>query len=487
MNGHTEVDTMDQGMLLAGEWVRRDRVIEVEDPATQGIIGSVPMATREDAEAAVRSASTAQRAWARRTPMERGDVLRRWARLVERDADRLAELIVHEQGKPLAEARGEVKATSMFFDYAASFDRHLTGDVMPADAPNEQMWIVPSPVGVVVAITPWNYPAAIPARKIGPALVAGNALILKPNSLTPLTALELGRLSEEAGVPSGVFQVLTGPGAEVGEALVRHPLTRLVTFTGSTATGKRLIQLAAENVTVVSLELGGKAPFIVMDDADLDRAVADAIVTRFINCGQTCICNERTYVHERIAPAFLERFVEAARALPVGDPMAATTRVGPKVSQDELEKVEAHLQAAQAAGARTLTGGKRLSEGAYARGYWMEPTVLADVRQDMPIMREEVFGPVVPVMTFRDFDEVIGLANDSRYGLAGYLYTRDVDRVMRAVRDLECGELYVNRGPGESIHGYHAGWKESGIGGDDGRYGMEHYIRRKTVYLRFEG
>lgn len=487
MNGHAEVGAMDQGMLLAGDWVRRDRVIEVEDPATQDIIATVPEATPEDATRALHAAATAQRDWARRTAMDRGDVLRRWARLIEASAEGLAGIIVREQGKPLAEARGEVQGTIKFFDYAASFDRHLMGDVVPADSPNEQMWNVPSPVGVVVAITPWNYPAVIPARKIAPALVAGNALVLKPNSLTPLAALELGRLGQEAGVPSGVFQVLTGPGATIGEALVRDPITRLVTFTGSTATGKRLIQLAAEHVTVVSLELGGKAPFIVMDDADLDRAVADAIVTRFINCGQTCICNERTYVHERVAPAFLERFVEAARTLPVGDPMADGTRVGPKVSLEELQKVEAQLEAARSAGATTLTGGRRLTEGRYARGYWMEPTVLTDVRQDMPIMREEVFGPVVPVMKFRDFDEVIGLANDSRYGLAGYLYTKDVDRVMRAVRDLECGELFVNRGPGESIHGYHAGWKESGIGGDDGKYGMEHYIRRKTVYLRYEG
>jgi lactaldehyde dehydrogenase / glycolaldehyde dehydrogenase len=478
---------MDHAMYIDGRWVRGDRVIEVENPATEEVIGTVPMAEPAHIEEALEAARRAQRDWARRTGVERGDILRRWAGLIEANAEALAALIVREQGKPLAEARGEVGATAAFLSYNAGFDRRIEGEVMPADQPNEQMWIVPAPVGVVVAITPWNYPAVIPARKIGPALICGNAVILKPNSYTPLAALELARLGEEAGIPAGVFQVVTGPGEVVGEALVRSPITRLVTFTGSTATGKRLIALASENVTVVSLELGGKAPFIVMDDADLDAAVQSAIVTRFINCGQTCICNERTYVHESVAGPFLEAFVEETRRLTVGDPMDPGSRVGPKISRAELEKVEGYLRGAASGGARVLVGGRRLTEGPYARGHWMEPTVLTDVDQSMPIMREEVFGPVVPVMTFKGFDDALALANDSRYGLAAYLFTRDVDRVMRAVRDLECGELYVNRGPGESIHGYHAGWKESGIGGDDGRHGLEHYLRRKTVYLRYQG
>jgi len=302
-----------------------------------------------------------------------------------------------------------------------------------------------------------------------------------------VAALELAKLSAEAGLPPGVLNVVTGPGETVGEQLVRSPIPGLISFTGSVATGKRIMRNAADNVTAVSLELGGKAPFVVMDDADLASAVKVAIASRFVNCGQVCICNERTYVHRRIATEFIQAFVTEAKKLAVGNPLQAATAIGPKVNRDELEKVERYVTEAVKHGARVLTGGKRPEGATFQKGHWYEPTVLVDVKQNMPIMQEEVFGPVIPIMEFSEFDEAIGLANDSRYGLAAYLFTRDMDRVMRAVRDLECGELYINRGPGESIHGYHTGWKHSGIGGDDGKHGLEHYLRRKTVYIRYEG
>jgi lactaldehyde dehydrogenase/glycolaldehyde dehydrogenase len=405
--------------------------------------------------------------------------------LVEENKDRLARILSEEEGKPLAEAEGEIDFGASWFHYYAEFDRRIEGEIVPADKPGEQIWIVPAAVGVVAAIIPWNYPSAVAIRKIAPALIAGNSIVLKPHEDTPLSALELARLGEEAGVPSGVVNIVTGPGESTGEALVKSAIPGLITFTGSVATGKRIMRNAAENVTVVSLELGGKAPFIVMDDCDIDEAVRTAVFARFLNCGQVCICNERTYVHKRIADKFISAFVSAVQKLSVGDPLERSVNIGPKVNREELEKVERYVEEARKGGAQILTGGGRPQGPEFKRGHWFEPTVITGVRQNMPIMREEVFGPVVPVMEFSDFAEAIELANDSRFGLAAYLFTNDLNRVMAAVRDIECGELYVNRGPGESIHGYHTGWKQSGIGGDDGKHGLEHYLRRKTVYLKY--
>jgi len=475
------------GMYIDGKWLAGTATMQVTNPATDEVIATTPVATAGEARSALLAAKRSQREWSRKTGVERGDILRRWANLVDRDRERLARIISEEEGKPLHEARGEIDFGNSWFRYYAEFDRRIEGDILAADKPGEQIWIVPQPVGVVVGIIPWNFPSAVAIRKIAPCLIAGNALVLKPHEDTPLSALELAKLGEEAGVPRGVFNVVTGPGETVGEMLTTSPIPRLISFTGSVETGKRIMRVAAENVTVVSLEMGGKAPFIVMDDCDLDVAVDTAIAARFLNCGQTCICNERTYVHQKVAPAFLERFVAKVQALKVGNPLDAGVQIGPKVSRPELEKIERYVSEATAAGATALTGGHRLTTGDFARGNWYAPTVLSSVRQDMKIMQEEIFGPVIPVMEFGDFNEGIQFANDSRYGLAAYLFTNDMNRVMRAVRDLEVGELYINRGPGESIHGYHAGWKQSGIGGDDGKYGLDHYLQKKTVYVKYAG
>ena len=475
----------DGKMFINGGWVSGDRTLEVLSPADEEVIGTTPVASAAQVQQALEAARDAQRDWGRRTGVERGKVLRKWADLVDGRRDDFARLLAREVGKPLGEAYGEVDFGNSWFRYYAEFDRRIEGDLLPADRPDEQLWIVPQPVGVAVGIIAWNFPFAVAVRKIAPALIAGNALVLKPHEETPLSALMLAELAEEAGVPPGVFSVVTGPGETVGDALVRSPIPGVISFTGSVETGKAIARAAADHVTTVSLELGGKAPFLVMDDCDLDQAVDTAIFSRFLNCGQICIANERTYLHRAIAKPFLERFVAKVEQLKVGDPLAEGTQVGPKVSRVELEKVGRYVAEAIAGGAAALTGGKALSEGPYAKGYWYAPTVLAGVRQEMDIMQKEIFGPVVPVMEFADFDEGMALANDSRYGLAAYLFTNDMNRVMRAVRDLEVGELYVNRGPGESIHGYHTGWKQSGIGGDDGKYGLEHFLRRKTVYLKY--
>lgn len=474
-------------MLIDGKWESGGENMPVLNPANEKVLGTVPAASAEDAQRALEAAAAAQRGWSRLTGVERGNVLRRWADLVDRHKPRLAEILSQEEGKPLAEALGEIDFGRSWLSYYAEFDRRIEGDIVPADKPNEQLWIVPQPVGVVAGIIPWNYPSALTLRKAAPALIAGNALVLKPHEDTPLSALELAKLAQEAGVPDGVFNVVTGAGEIVGEALVKSPIPRLVTFTGSVETGKRIMRVAADTVKVVSLEMGGKAPFIVMDDADLESAVKTAVFSRFLNCGQVCICNERTYVHKRIAGKFIPRFLEEVKQLKVGNPLAPGVQLGPKVNRQELEKVERYVEDARKGGAEVAVGGKRPGGDNFKSGYWYEPTVITNVRQDMSIMREEVFGPVIPIMEFGDFEEGLKLANDSRYGLAAYLFTNDMNRILRAVRDMECGELYINRGPGESIHGFHTGWKQSGIGGDDGKYGLEHYLQRKTVYIRYQG
>lgn len=474
-------------MWIGGEWVSAPNSMPVLNPANEEILASVPRATEKDALRALDAAAKAQPEWSRRSGVERGNILRRWAQLVDKHKERLAKILSQEEGKPLSEARGEIDFGRSWISYYAEFDRRIEGDILPSDKPSEQMWIVPQPVGVVVGIIPWNYPSALTTRKVAPALITGNSIVLKPHEDTPLSALELGKLAEEAGVPPGVFNIITGPGETVGDALVRSPIPRLVTFTGSVETGKQIMRAAADTVKVVSLEMGGKAPFIVMEDADLEAAAKTAVASRFVNCGQVCTCNERTYVHKRIADRFLELFLKEVKHLKMGNPLEEGIQLGPKVNLPELEKVERYVADARKSGAEIVTGGKRPDGSRFSRGYWYEPTVITNVQQNMRIMQEEVFGPVIPVMEFSDFEEGLHFANDSRYGLAAYLFTNDMNRVLRAVRDLECGELYINRGAGESIHGFHTGWKQSGIGGDDGKYGLEHYLQRKTVYIHYEG
>jgi lactaldehyde dehydrogenase/glycolaldehyde dehydrogenase len=474
-------------MLIGGKWLSSPEQMPVLNPANEEQIASVPVASEKDVENALQQAVRAQHSWSRQTGVERGNILRRWSSLVDREKERLANILSQEEGKPIAEARGEIDFGRSWIDYYAEFDRRIEGDIMSPDMPHEQMWIVPQPVGVVAGIIPWNYPAALTTRKVAPALITGNAIVLKPHEDTPLSALELAKLAEEAGVPPGILSVVTGPGETVGESLVTNPIPRLITFTGSVKTGKHIMRAASDTAKRVSLEMGGKAPFIVMEDADIDKAVRAAIFARFVNCGQVCICNERTYIHRRIADQFLEQFLREVKQLKIGNPLDESTQLGPKVNREELEKVECYVESARKNGAEVVTGGKRSSGGEFSRGYWYEPTVITNVRQDMQIMQEEVFGPVIPIMEFGDFEEGLKLANDSAFGLAAYLFTNDMNRILRAVRDIECGELYINRGPGESIHGFHSGWKQSGVGGDDGKYGLDHYLRRKTVYIRYEG
>ena len=474
-------------MLIDGTFRGSDELRPVTSPASGERFAEVALADASMTHEALAAARRAQPAWGALAPLQRAVYMQRIAALIREEAESHARLIVREQGKPINEARGEVGGAAEFFDFFAGYARRIQGEILPSDHPGEQIWIQRVPVGVVAAIIPWNYPFALVARKVAPAMIAGDTVVLKSHEDTPLSALAMARIFERAEVPPGVVNVLSGTGPVVGETLCTSSGVDLITMTGSVPTGKRIMANAAERLTPVSLELGGKAPFIVMPDSDLDLAVRSALTSRYMNCGQVCICNERTYVHRDVHDEFVERFVEASRALRIGDPLEDSTDIGPKVSAAELEKVEARVAEAVSQGAELRLGGARPDSPPSPGGHWYSPTVLTGVRQDMTILHEETFGPVVPIMPFDTLDEVIGHANDSRYGLSAYLFTNDMPTIMRAVAEVAFGELYVNRIGPEALQGFHTGYRESGPGGDDGAHGLETYLRKKTVYLNHSG
>lgn len=473
-------------MYIGGDWVTASSndVINVENPSNEEIFATVPRGSKADAEFALQAAKKAQPDWASIPPIERAELLRKLANKLIENRDHLARLLSTEQGKVFSDAKGEVDATVNFLRYAAEAARRIEGDIFPSDSPDEQIWIQRVPYGVVVALVAWNFPLALAGRKIGPALVTGNTVVLLTHSDTPITVLEFGRLIEEVGIPAGVINIVTGHGREIGEALVRNPITQLVTLTGSVRAGQEVYRAAADNITTIRLELGGKAPFIVMEDADIERAVDAAITARFANNGQVCTCNERMYLHTDIYDTFMERFVATVADLKVGDPFS-DVNLGPKVNRPEVEKLERIMSQAIEQGASIAIGGSRLREGEYARGHWFEPTVLVNANHDMAIMREEIFGPIVPVQRVTSFDEAISLANDSEFGLSAYLFTQDMKRVMKSTQNLNFGEIYVNRGIGEMVQGFHHGYRRSGLGGEDGKYGLDAYLQKKTLYINY--
>ena len=475
-------------MYIDGSWVTADETRPVINPANESTVAEVQEADASHAERALEAASRSQKEWARKTGVERGAALRAIAKGIRARQEELAQLVVAEQGKTITEARGEVGAAAAgFFEYHATFERAQVGSMFAPDETNEHLIVRSVPYGVVVGIIPWNYPAALFARKVAPAIMAGNAIVLKPHEDTPLAALALAEIIEEAGVPPGVVNVVTGAGSVVGEALVRHPITQMVSMTGSVRGGQQILVAAAENIVPVSLELGGKAPFIVLDDANLASAVANAVDARFWNCGQVCTCNERTYVQRSVYDEFVERFVDAASSLRMGNPTRDDVQMGPKVNEPELTKVKAFVKRAVEQGAEVVLGGGRPQGEEFEKGYWFEPTVLTGTRNDMDIVQNEVFGPVLPIQPFDDFEEVVELANDSRYGLTAYVFTSNLHKAMRAIDEINFGEVYVNKIGPEQLQGFHTGYRLSGLGGDDGPYGYERYQRRKTVYLHYAG
>jgi lactaldehyde dehydrogenase / glycolaldehyde dehydrogenase len=471
--------------FIDGAWRRATGpAIDVIDPTNEAVLAALPSSTASDVEAALLAAKRAQPAWSRRPIMKRGDLLRAIADAIGAHHERLERLIVAEVGKPAGQAAGEVGFAQAFLRYNADWDRRLEGEILPGDVEGETIHLLRSPVGVVAAICPWNFPLAVLCRKIAPALLTGNTVVVKPSEVTPLSTIELFRIIDaEVGLPPGVLNLVVG-GPATGAELVASPLTSLVSFTGHRDTGKRVMAAASANLTRVSLELGGKAPAIVWKDADLDVAVPAIVLARHTNAGQVCTSAERVLVHRDLADAFMDRYVKAVGALTVGDPTTAVD-VGPLVSAAQLEKTSTAVARAIEDGAVIATGGGRPQGDTYGAGYWFEPTVLADVRPGTRIMVEETFGPVTPIVSVGSLEEALEIANDSRYGLSAYLFSRDYATVMRTVNELQFGEIYINRTLGESVHAHHAGFKESGIGGEDGKWGLLRYTQIKTAYHHY--
>ncbi|MBB2200668.1 aldehyde dehydrogenase [Gluconacetobacter tumulisoli] len=472
-------------LFIDGRWVAASRGerLAVENPATGEILAQVANGTSEDVDRAVAAAKAAMPAWRRRTATERADGLYRLIGLIRRDAEHLARTITQEMGKPIREARVEVGFAADLLRFAAENARRLEGEILPGSRPGEKILIDRKPVGVVGAIAAWNFPLALVARKLGPALAAGNSIVVKPHEMTPLAALELAKLVAEAEIPPGVVNIVTGDGPRVGVPLVAHPDTRLITMTGSTPAGRKIMAAAAEHLKIVRLELGGKAPFIVADDADIDRAVEAAVAARFGNAGQVCTANERTYVDAKIYDVFAEKLRGRIRNLKVGNPLDETTDMGPKVCGPELEKVDKMVRRAVEQGAKLEFGGARLTGGLYDKGQFYAPTLLTDVTEKMDITQDEVFGPVLSLIRVDSYEDAIRQANASRYGLSAYVFTNSLERIMKINADLEFGEVYVNREGGEAAHGFHHGYRDSGIGGEDGQHGLEAYVETQTIYL----
>jgi succinate-semialdehyde dehydrogenase/glutarate-semialdehyde dehydrogenase len=468
-----------QRCFIRGAWTEAadGRTITVKNPATGAIIGTVPRMGTEEARRAVQAAEAALPAWRARTAKDRAAVLRRWFELILANQEDLATLMTAEQGKPMAESRGEIAYAAAFIEWFAEEAKRVYGDTIPQHQADKRILVLKEPIGVVAAITPWNFPAAMITRKAGPALAAGCTVVLKPASATPFSALALAELGEQAGLPAGTFNVITGDSASIGQELTTNPAVRKVSFTGSTEVGKRLMAQCASTVKKVSLELGGNAPFIVFDDADLDAAVVGAIQSKYRNSGQTCVCTNRILVQAGVYEAFARKLSDAVAELKVGDGLRAETQQGPLIDEGAVRKVEEHIADAVAKGASVIAGGGRHALG----GTFFQPTVLTNVTPAMLVSREETFGPLAPLYRFTTEAEAIQMANDTEFGLASYFYTRDLARSWRVSEALEYGIVGVNTGLISTEIAPFGGVKESGTGREGSKYGIEDYLEIKYV------
>ena len=453
--------------------------IEVNNPATGEILGTVPRMGTGETRAAIEAANAAYPAWRAKTADERGKVLQRWAKLMHENVDDLAVLMTSEQGKPLAESKGEIAYAASFIEWFAEEGKRIYGDVIPAPNADWRIVVIKEPVGVCAAITPWNFPAAMITRKAGPALAAGCTMVVKPASQTPFSALALAELAERAGMPKGVFSVVTGAAGAIGNEMTSNPIVRKLTFTGSTEIGKILLQQSASTVKKVSMELGGNAPFIVFDDADLDAAVEGAMASKFRNTGQTCVCANRLLVQEGVYEAFAAKLSQAVSAMKVGNGLEPGVAQGPLIDMKAVEKVEEHIADAVGKGARVVVGGKRHALGSS----FFEPTILADVTTKMAVSREDTFGPLAPLFRFKTEDEAIRMANDTEFGLASYFYSRDIGRIWRVSEGLEYGLVGVNAGVISTAVAPFGGMKESGIGREGSKYGIDEFLEVKYLCM----
>ena len=478
------MDIKDQTLLrqqgfIDGTWhgAADGSVVVIRDPADGSVVGEVPVMGAAETRQAIEAAARALPAWAKRTAKDRGAVLRRFAELMIANTDDLAVIMVREQGKPLAEAKGEIAYAASFLEWFAEEGKRVYGELIPTFRADARLMVLRQPVGVAAAITPWNFPAAMITRKLGPALAAGCTFVCKPAPQTPFSALALAELATRAGLPAGVLNVETGDAEAIGGELTSNPRVRKLSFTGSTAVGKKLIAQCAGTVKKVSMELGGNAPFIVFDDADLDAAVQGAMASKYRNTGQTCVCANRFYVQSGVYEAFAAKLVAAVSTLRVGAGLSGPTEQGPLIDARALAKVESHVADALGKGARIATGGKRHALG----GNFYEPTVLLDVVPGMRIAREETFGPVAPLFRFDTEEEVVRMANDTESGLAAYFYTRDLARSWRVQEALEYGIVGVNTGLFSTEVAPFGGVKESGLGREGSRHGIDEYTEMKYV------
>ncbi|KMJ59563.1 succinate-semialdehyde dehydrogenase [Bacillus sp. LL01] len=464
-------------MYINGEWVNTDEVIEVTNPATGEVIGTVPSISENQLEEVVQYAHEAFHTWRNYTAYERADLLNKWFLLLEENKKLIAETLTKEQGKPFREALGEVGYANSFVEWYKEEGKRVYGETIPSSSKDKRVLIQKQPVGVVAAITPWNFPAAMITRKVAPALAAGCTVIVKPAGQTPLTALLLAKFADEAGIPKGVLQVVTGKSSVIGESLMKHQDVKKLTFTGSTEIGKILMEQAAHTVKKLSLELGGHAPFIVFEDADLVKAAKGLVQSKFRNAGQTCICANRIYVQESVAEKFTSLFVDEVSKLKVGNGMERGIDIGPLIDEDALDKVKEHLSDAKGKGASVAYGGEVKDRT------FMEPTVITGVNDEMQCMQEETFGPLAPITTFQNEEEVIKRANNSPYGLAAYVFTEKMSRIYRVTEGLDYGIIGVNDGGPSIAQAPFGGLKESGIGREGGHHGLEEYLEVKYVSI----
>ena len=470
-----------QQAFIAGAWVDADdgKTVAVTNPATGEQLGTVPMCGTAETVRAIEAADKAQQLWRDVPAKERAAILRRLNDLMLANADDLALIMTSEQGKPLAEAKGEIAYAASFIEWFAEEARRVYGDTIPATSGDKRILAIKQPVGTTAAITPWNFPTAMLTRKAGPALAAGCSMVVKPATQTPYSALAFAELAERAGIPKGLLSVLTGSAAQIGGEMTRSPIVRKLTFTGSTEVGRTLMRQSADTIKKLSLELGGNAPFIVFDDADLDAAVDGAMVSKYRNTGQTCVCANRLYVQRGVLQAFTDKLVAKVKALKVGNGLEAGVTQGPLIDAKAVAKIEEHIADARAKGGEVLTGGKRHALG----GLFFEPTVIGGATANMLFAKEETFGPLAPIFAFDTEAEVIALANDSEFGLASYFYSRDIGRVMRVAEKLESGIVGVNTGLISTAEAPFGGVKQSGLGREGSKYGLEDFLEVKYICL----
>ncbi|ECJ2546982.1 NADP-dependent succinate-semialdehyde dehydrogenase [Salmonella enterica subsp. arizonae] len=470
-----------QQAFIDGDWrdARGGDVITVSNPANGKPLGNVPKMGAEEARDAIDAANRALPAWRALTAKERATILRRWFNLMMEHQDDLARLMTLEQGKPLAEAKGEISYAASFIEWFAEEGKRIYGDTIPGHQADKRLLVIKQPIGVTAAITPWNFPSAMITRKAGPALAAGCTMVLKPASQTPFSALALAELAQRAGIPAGVFNVITGSAGDIGGEMTSNPLVRKLSFTGSTEIGRQLMEQCAKDIKKVSLELGGNAPFIVFDDADLDKAVEGALASKFRNAGQTCVCANRLYVQDSVYDRFAEKLQQAVEKLRIGDGLQSDVAIGPLIDEKAVAKVQEHIADALEKGARIITGGEAHKLG----GNFFQPTILADIPDNAKVAKEETFGPLAPLFRFSDETEVIRQANDTEFGLAAYFYARDLSRVFRIGEALEYGIVGINTGIISNEVAPFGGIKASGLGREGSKYGIEDYLEIKYMCI----